>query len=59
MPLRGEFSRFESVLGYFCKGWFFNSHYYKGYKSFSQENEMVRFEIYFPLPEEGKGSKGS
>lgn len=33
--------------------------YYKGYKSFSQENEMVRFEIYFTLPEEGKGSKGS
>lgn len=27
--------------------------YYKGYKSFSQENEMVRFEIYFTLPEEG------
>lgn len=25
--------------------------YYKGYKSFSQENEMVRFEIYFTLPE--------
>lgn len=33
--------------------------YYKGYKSFSQENEMVRFEIYFTLPEGGKGSKGS
>lgn len=27
MPLRGEFERFESVLGYFCKGWFFSSHY--------------------------------
>lgn len=27
--------------------------HYKGYKSFSQENEMVRFEIYFTLPEEG------
>lgn len=27
--------------------------YYNGYKSFSQENEMVRFEIYFTLPEEG------
>ena len=31
MPLRGEFSRFERVLGYFCKGWFFNSHYVKPY----------------------------
>ncbi|WP_299143696.1 GHKL domain-containing protein [uncultured Dialister sp.] len=27
--------------------------YYKGYKNFSQENGVVRFEIYFTLPEEG------
>lgn len=30
--------------------------YYKGYKNFSQENGVVRFEIYFTLPEERKGS---
>lgn len=32
--------------------------YYKGYKNFSQENDTVRFEIYFTLPNEG-GSTAS